>query len=71
MQKSRRRQWPVCGKCGHVLNPRLEDDCEKYFLVEGVGYCVYFFGAYLRDEAAAEPERLAQALGVGVVWVET
>ena len=26
-------KYPTCSQCDHELNPELEDDCEKYYLV--------------------------------------
>lgn len=64
------RNCPVCAHCGHTLNPHLEDDCEKYYLVGGEIYCKYCFGDYLRDAVEENPELLAELLGVPVVYVQ-
>ena len=66
----KRIKYPVCSQCGHELNPVLEDDCEKYYLVGGEIYCKYCFQDWLRDLVEDEPDLLADALNIRMVFVE-
>lgn len=67
---TRRIKYPVCSQCEHELNPELEDDCEKYYLVGGEIYCKYCFQDWLRDLVEDEPDLLADALNIRAVFVE-
>lgn len=66
----KRIKYPVCGQCDHELNPVLEDDCEKYYLVGGEVYCKYCFQDWLKDMIDEDPDSLADALDIKRVFVE-
>ena len=67
---TRRIKYPVCSQCGHELNPRLEDDCEKYYLVGGEIYCKYCFQDWLKDLVDDDLDVLADALNIVKVYTE-
>ena len=43
------KKYPECSQCTHTLNPVLEDDCEKYYIVDGEIYCKFCFKDYVLD----------------------
>ena len=49
-------KYPTCSQCDHELNPELEDDCEKYYLVGGEIYCKFCFQDWLRDLVDNDPD---------------
>lgn len=67
---TRRIKYPVCSQCEHDLNPELEDDCEKYYLVGGEIYCKYCFQDLLKDLVDDDPDVLAEALNIVKVYTE-
>lgn len=66
----RKVKYPTCSQCGHELNPVLEDDCEKYYLVEGETYCKYCFQDWVKNQVDKYPDDLADALNIMKVYVE-
>ena len=52
------------------MNPELEDDCEKYYLVGGEIYCKFCFQDWLRDLVDNDPDMLADALNIMKIYVE-
>ena len=68
MQK--RVKYPVCSQCDHELNPELEDDCEKYYLIGGEIYCKFCFQDWLHDLVDDKPDVLADALNIVKVYTE-
>ena len=67
---TRRIKYPVCSQCEHELNPELEDDCEKYYLVGGKIYCKYCFQDWVKNQVDKYPDDLADALNIMKVYVE-
>lgn len=61
---TRRIKYPVCSQCEHELNPELEDDCEKYYLVGGEIYCKYCFEDYARDWLYENMDDFADLIGI-------
>ena len=43
------KKYPECSQCTHTLNPVLEDECEKYYIVDGEIYCKFCFKDYVLD----------------------
>lgn len=66
----KRTKYPVCSQCDHVLNPNKEDDCEKYYLIDGEVYCKFCFQDWLHDLVDDDPDVLADALNIVKVYVE-
>lgn len=56
------KKYPTCSHCGHVLNPNIEDGCEKYALINGDIYCEYCLSDYLKDEVDENAFSVAEAL---------
>lgn len=61
---TRRIKYPVCSQCEHELNPELEDDSEKYYLVGGEIYCKYCFEDYARDWLDENMDDFADLIGI-------
>lgn len=57
---------PVCSKCGHMLDPTLEDDCDRYAVIGGEVYCKFCLSDFLRDEMDEAPFFVAERLGFTV-----
>ena len=66
----RRIKYPACAKCGHTLNPNLEDDCEKYYLVGGEIYCKYCFEEWAKGWLDENMDEFASFAGIPVAFVE-
>lgn len=66
----RRTKYPICAQCGHTLNPNLEDDCEKYYLIGGEIYCKFCFQDWLHDLVDDDPDVLADALNIVKAYTE-
>ena len=66
----RKIKYPVCSQCEHELNPVLEDDCEKYYLVGGNIYCKYCFQDWVKNQVDKYPDDLAEALNIQKVYTE-
>lgn len=60
------RRYPACSRCGHTLNPKLEDGCDRYARVGGEIYCEYCLQDYLRDEVDEKPFEVAEAVGLDI-----
>ena len=60
----KRIKYPVCSQCDHELNPVLEDDCEKYYVVSGEIYCKYCFEDYARDWLDENMDDFADLIGI-------
>lgn len=65
-----RTKFPVCAQCGHTLNPNLEDDCEKYYIVGGEIYCKYCFEDYAKDWLDENMDEFAELIGIQKVGIE-
>lgn len=66
-----RRNYPSCDKCGHLMNPVIEDDCDKLYLLQtGELYCEPCFKEYLKNMVDDDPDELAGELGIPVLYVE-
>ena len=63
------KTYPICVKCGHTLNPTLEDDCEKYYLISGEIYCKYCFEEYAKDWLDENMDEFAALLEIPKVEV--
>lgn len=63
-------KYPVCAQCGHTLNPHMEDDCEKYYIVGKEIYCKYCFEDYMKEFLEDNMDEIAEAIGIPVVRVE-
>lgn len=57
-------KYPTCSQCDHELNPELEDDCEKYYMVCGEIYCKYCFEDYARDWLDENMDDFADLIGI-------
>lgn len=64
------RKYPVCSKCGHILNPNLEDDCEKYYLIDGEIYCKFCFEEWIEYKVKDDPDEIAGLLNIPMIYVE-
>ena len=64
--KMNQRGLPVCARCGHVLDPEIEDNCDRYAVIAGEIVCEFCLADHLRDEAQEDPFHVAEALGFPV-----
>lgn len=65
-----RINYPVCAECGHTLNPALEDDCDRYYILPtGESVCAYCFQDWVRNLIEDDPGTVAAALGVPICFV--
>ena len=64
-------KYPSCSQCGHILNPNLEDDCEKYYIINGEIYCQCCFEDWLKDGLYENMDTFAESLGIPMVYVRS
>lgn len=58
---------PTCDKCGHTLNPALEDDSDIYWLVNGEKVCLYCMIDYLKELVDSDTEWVSEQLGYHMI----
>lgn len=64
------KKYPECSQCTRTLNPVLEDDCEKYYIVDGEIYCKFCFKDYVLDWIDTNLDEIAGMMDIPVVRVE-
>lgn len=65
------RAYPVCPECEHTLNPHLEDDCAKvYILPNGELRCSCCFRDWLKDHIEENLDDVAGALDIPILYTE-
>ena len=65
-----RKEYPHCDKCGDEINPHVYDDCEKYYISNGLILCKDCFKKESEEYIELNLDDFAALVGAGVVEVE-
>ena len=66
----RRRAYPVCDKCMAEINPHKYEDCEKYYISNGLILCKDCFKKESEEYIELNLDDFTALVGAGVVDVE-
>lgn len=66
----RRRAYPLCERCGGEINPHKYDDCQKYYISNGMTLCKGCFQREAEEYIESNLDDFAALVGAGVVEVE-